>query len=95
MILHRSRVFKLTPDGYPHVGAWESRCLECNSRYLTDGGWYDAMGEARKHYMDRLRADLVVSVKAGELTINAARLILGWKPLSWEECARKLAESAL
>jgi hypothetical protein len=54
---HRSRIKKVpTPAGtdrymcWPFASVWEVSCLTCGDRYLTDGGWPDAMDHARKHW---------------------------------------------
>lgn len=54
----------------------------CNARYLTDAGWYDAMGAARKHYRDDLKKALTTLVRTGGIRIDDAREMLGLKPLS-------------
>lgn len=46
MTNHRCRVEKLRA----HTLIWKVTCYTCGDRYLTDGGWYDAMGQARKHW---------------------------------------------
>jgi hypothetical protein len=91
IVLHRSRVFKPNAE----LCLWETRCHECHSRYLTDAGWYDAMGEGRSHYMKSLRDSLLLLVKAGEMPINTARLMLGLNPLSESQLRNVLVESAL
>jgi hypothetical protein len=47
---HRCRVEK----DRAHTLIWNVTCYTCGDRYLTDGGWYDAMGHAGMHYYDNL-----------------------------------------
>jgi hypothetical protein len=75
--LHRSRVFSLAENTL----VWEARCNECSTRYLTDAGWYDAMGAARTHYRDDLKRALATLVRTGGIRIDDAREMLGLQPV--------------
>lgn len=56
---------------------WMSTC-PCGERYLTDGGWEDAMVWALSHRVPELPPHRMLPTKQSEAAFQRAHV--GWKP---------------